>query len=390
MSRWARGFVAAAAGWLVVWQAAAVLGAGRPAGVVLGLYGFVLHTLFGKAYSLVPSYFDRPLAFPRAPAVHLPLAVFGVATLALDAALEVPAAVGTAGTVAWAGGVAVFLGTVLVTVRDNLTGGNTATGEHNAERRPVDRAANAVVPIALAYLAVGTYALLASASSLPVLVDGYDPRVAHLLGTGTATIFVFGIGFRLLPRFLAARPPRALVAVVLPTGVVGPALIAVGLPSGRLLRVGAALETIAVVGFAGAYLALLYRTDRDRLGIYAVGAGAAAGVLTVGLGGWFALSGVDPSLVVAHYRLALVGFLGLTIVGVALQFYPPTVGRFPGAGDRLTIGVLAGLAGGLGLEVLGIVAGRAAVGRAGRLLALGGAVAYAYLLLGLFVQRARE
>lgn len=390
VSRFARGFVAASACWLVVWQVAAVVGVSRRAAITLGLYGFVFHTLFGKAYSLVPSYFDRTLAFPRGPAIQLPLTVAGVTALTVDAVANVPPVVGTAGAVAWAGGVAVFLGTLGWTVRDNLTGRETATGDHNAARRPIDRAANAVIPVALVYLAVGTYGLVAAELPLPVLVDGYGPRTSHLLAAGTAALFVFGVGFRLLPRFLVARPPRTLVAVVLPTGVVGPALLALGVPNGRLLPLGAAVEATAVVGFAVAILSLFRTTDRSRIGFYGVACGAVAGVLAVGFGAWFALAGIDGSLVVAHYRLALLGFLGLTIVGVAFQFYPPGIGRFPGAGDRLAGGVLAALFGGLLGEVTGVATSVDVVALGGRVLALVGALGYAYLLVGLFVQRARE
>ena len=73
VSRWARRYVLVSAGFLVGWQAALVAGVGRRASVTLGLFGFVLHMVFGKAYSLVPAYFDRELAFPRAPAVSLPV-----------------------------------------------------------------------------------------------------------------------------------------------------------------------------------------------------------------------------------------------------------------------------------------------------------------------------
>jgi hypothetical protein len=78
VSRWSRGFVAASALWLVCWQVAPLVGAGQRVGVPLSLYGFALHVVFGKGYSPVPSYFDRELAVPRAPMVHLPLAVAGV------------------------------------------------------------------------------------------------------------------------------------------------------------------------------------------------------------------------------------------------------------------------------------------------------------------------
>jgi len=166
----------------------------------------------------------------------------------------VPRAVGAAGALLWAAGVAVFLGTLGWTVRDNLTGAETGTGEHNADCRPVDRLANAAVPVVGVYLAVGTYVLLAVHLPLPTILDGYPVRLSHLLTAGTAALLVFAVGFRLLPRFLVTHPPRWLVPAVLVAGALGPALIAAGLPGGPLLMAGAALETVAVIGFAGTYL----------------------------------------------------------------------------------------------------------------------------------------
>lgn len=389
VSRWSRGFVAASACWLVIWQAATLAGSPRRTLVTLGLFGFVLHMLFGKAYSLVPSYFDRELAVSRAPSVHLPLAVAGTGCLAVAPLAAVGPVVGTVGALLWAAGVTVFLMTILATIRDNLTGAETGTGDHNADRRPVDRAANAVMPVAFLYLALGSYATLAARLALPMLVDGYPPRVSHLLAAGTAALLVFAIGFRLLPRFLVATPPRSLVYVVLPAGALGPALLAFGLPSGPLLKAGAVVESVAVVGFAAAYGWLFRTTERNRLAFYGILAGALAGLAVISFGSFFAFEGIHPAMVVAHYRLALLGFLGLTIVGVAFQFYPPTVARFPLAGERLAIGILLGLAGGLAVEVAGIVAGFHPAVLGGRVLTFLGAVGYAYLLLGLFVQRAR-
>ncbi|MFB6183536.1 MAG: hypothetical protein ABEI96_03190 [Haloarculaceae archaeon] len=391
VSQWSRRSVLVGATFLLAWQGATLVGFPHRVGVVLGLYGFALHVLFGKAYALVPTYFDRSLAFPRAPAVQLPLTTVGVVGMAVAASGLVPTAgrtvAGAGGATVWAAGVAVFLGTQAWTIRDNLTGAETATGEANADRRPVDRAANAVVPVALAYLLAGTYGTLAAWTALPPLIDGYLPRTSHLLAAGAVALVLFGVGFRLLPRFLTARPPRWLVAVVLPTGAVGPAVLAATLPAGGWFVAGAVLEATAVVGFALAYLALFVRSDRRRVGFYGVLAGAACGVLGVALGLWFALRGLVPSLLHAHFRLNVLGFLGLTTVGVTYQFYPPAVGTFPGASDRGALAVLGLLLGGLGLQVAGLVAGVAGVETLGAVVSTAGALAYVALLAGLFRER---
>ncbi len=386
-SRWARLFVAVGALAFVAWQLAALAGLPRRAGVALGLYGFVFHVLFGKAYSLVPSYFDRQLAVPRAPAVHLPLTALGTVCLALAAVPDTPSLVGTAGATLWTAGVAVFLAALGWTIRDNPTGSETATGGANEHRRPVDRWANRFVPVALAYLAVGTYGTLALWTPLPPLVDGFSPRVTHLLAAGTATLMVLAVGFRLLPRFLVASPPRALVAVALPAGAVAPVVLAATLYGGVWFRVGAALEAVAVSGFAVAFLVLFRRSDRERVGFHGVLAGAVAGLAGVGLGVMFAFDGIDASLVEAHYRLNLAGFLGLTIVGVSYQFYPPGVGSLPGVSDRTALASIAAVAGGLALEAGGLAAGVSSLATGGRVLVLLGASLYAWLVLALFYER---
>jgi hypothetical protein len=389
-SRGARRFVLTSSGFLVLWQVAPLLGPADPrrTGVALGLFGFVLHAVFGKAYALVPSYFDRQLAIPLAPTVQLPLSVVGTLALAAAARFGEPTAVDAVGAVLWALGVAVFLGTLGWTIRDNLTGRETATGAANADRRAVDRAANAFVPVALAYLAVGSYELLAATTALPGLLDGYPPRVSHLLGAGAATMLLFAVGFRLLPRFLVVRPPRALVAVVLPAGALAPALLAVGLPAGTLFRVGAVLEALAVIGFAVAVVTMLGRSDRRRVGFYGLLVGAVAGTLGVLLGLQFAFAGRSVALVTAHFRLNVLGFLGVTIVGVTYQFYPPAVSRLRGVGDRTALAAIVLLGGGLGLEVIGLAVGADTLVTAGQVGTLAGALTHAYVLSGLLAQQA--
>jgi hypothetical protein len=390
VSRWARGFVAASVGWLVCWQVAVLLGVSRRVAVPLALYGFVFHMVFGKAYSLVPSYFDRQLRPARAPTVQLPLSVLGTAGLAAGWVPGVPQVLRQAGAIAWAVGVAVFLGAMLLTLRGNLTGGETGTGEHNADRRPLDRLSNAAVPVVFAYLAAGAYLTVASVTGLPSPLDGYPPRVTHVLAVGAAALLLFAVGFRLLPRFLVSAVPPWLAAPVLVSGAVGPALLAVGLPAGTLLQAGAAFETLAVLGFAAAYGLLFVQSDRDRLGFYGVLAGMGCGVLTVAAGAWFAFVGLHPNVVAAHYRLGLLGFLGLSIVGITYQFYPPSVARFPLAGDRLGAAALAAILAGLLAEAGGVVAEMPFLITGGQALGVVGAAAYAYLVVGLFVQRARQ
>ncbi|MFB6362211.1 MAG: hypothetical protein ABEH59_12940, partial [Halobacteriales archaeon] len=83
------------------------------------------------------------------------------------------------------------------------------------------------------------------------------------------------------------------------------------------------------------------------------------------------------------------GFLGLTIVGVTYQFYPPAVGEFRGASDRTALAVAGLLAASVAVEVVGLLTGAGwliTIGRAGALL---GVLGYGRLLVGL-LRRLRD
>lgn len=376
ISRWARRFVLVAVASLVLAQLAALSGLPHRAEIVLGLYGFVLTVAFGKAYSLVPSYFDRTLAFPHAPSVHLPLHALAIGCLAVAPFAVTPGWLGALGTLAWSGGIAVLVGSIGVTIASNPLGRETGTSAANQERAWLDRLANPFMPVAMLYLLAGSYGLLAGTTPLPQLLDGSPVRLSHLFGAGFALLLLFAVGYRLLPRFLVATPPRALAVVVLPAGAIGPALLAVGYPAGVLFTLGAALEAIAVCGFAVSYGWLFVRTDRDRVGFYGPLLGVVAGLGGVALGVWFATVGFSPALVAAHWRLNVFGLLGLSIAGVLLQFYPPAVAAWPLAGDQLAFATL--LVFGVGVAGLGLDPAFGA-----RLAVIGhGLMALAGLLLG--------
>lgn len=293
----------------------------------------------------------------------------------------------TIGVILWSLGVSVFLGTLLWTIRGHFTGRETATGEANADRRSVDRLANGFVPVAFLYLLVGTYETLALYTGLPLLLDGYLPRMTHLLAAGTAGLLIFALGFRLLPRFMVATPPRPLVALVLPAGALGPAVLAAYLGTARWMQVGALVEALAVIGFAAGTGVLFVRSDRRRVGFFGILAGATNGVIAVAVGLSFAFGRVSPALVYAHLRLNLLGFLGLTIIGIAYQFYPPAVGTLPGASDRAALTSILCVGSGLLIQVIGFIGQLPPVITLGELVALAGVLLYAYLLVAVFRTR---
>lgn len=113
VSQWARRYVLTSILFLLAWQVGVVVGIPRHTEVVLGIYGFVLHMIFGKAYSLVPVYFNRELEFSHAPAVQFPFVVAGTGGLVGMSLQLGPPWLGSVGAILWSLGVGVFLGTLL-------------------------------------------------------------------------------------------------------------------------------------------------------------------------------------------------------------------------------------------------------------------------------------
>lgn len=387
VSKWARRYVLVSAFALVCWQIGVLLDVPQRTELVLGVFGFVLHMIFGKAYALVPSYFDSELAFPWAPKTQFPLVVVGTTSLVVASLGVTPVRLATGGAILWSLGVVVFVGTLLSTIGRSLLNGETGTGEHNAERRPVDRLANTFVPVAFLYLLVGSYETVALSGPLPTVFVGSPAQASHLLAAGTAAMLVFALGFRLLPRFLVVYPPVWAARIVLPTAAAGPIFIAVGINIPRFLLVGAVLEAVAVCLFAIVFVWMLVRSDRQRIGFYGVLGGVTSGVGGVLLGLSFAFHGVSGPLSTLHFRLNVLGFLGLTIIGLAYQFYPPSVGDFPGSTDRTALLSILGIGLGLVFYAAAVVVGFNELTTIGSLLTLVGSVLYAYLIVSAFVTR---
>ncbi len=380
LSRWTRRFLVVAVCALALAGLAILVDAPRRTEVVLGLYGFVLTTAFGKAYTLVPTYFDRSLIAPRAPAVHLPIHVVAVASLA-TAPLLGSDSLALVGAISWALGVAIFVATIAATIATNPLGRETGTSEAKADRAALDRLANPFMLIAVGYLLTGSYEQLAAETALPLLFDGVAVRTTHLLAAGFALLLLLSVGYRLLPRFLVGSLPAVVAAPVLAAGAVGPALLAIGYPAGVDFQIGAALVALAVVGFAGSYAWLFVRTDRDRVGFYGPLLGVCFGLVGVGLGVQFAYVGIDAGLAIAHRRFNVFGLLGLSVLGVIFQFYPPAVSRWPGDGDRLALASIGLVAIGVGVAAAGALVDGWLETVGGGVLTLGGLLAV-YLVVG--------
>lgn len=122
------------------------------------------------------------------------------------------------------------------------------------------------------------------------------------------------------------------------------------------------------------------------MGFYGILAGAISGVVAVVTGLWFAFDQQSPSLVLAHLRLNLLGFLGLTIIGIAYQFYPPAVGTVPGASNRTALISIAGLVSGLFVQVAGLGSNVPLLTTLGQVLTLGSTLLYSFPIIAVFTR----
>ena len=387
VSRWSRRYALVSVFALVCWQLGILLGVPRETEVALGIFGFVLHMIFAKAYALIPSYFDRELAFRQAPRIQFPLVVTGTLGFASVSLGFGPAWLAMGSAALWCLGVGVFVGTLLWTISGGLVEGTTGTGEHNAERKPLDRLANVFVPVALLYLLIGSYEMAALHSSLPSLFNGLSAQASHLLAAGTGALLVFSLGFRLLPRFLGVQPSVRVASLVLPAAAVGPVLIVAGFGNRRLLMIGAVVEAAPMFLFAVVLVRMVARSERRRIGLYGVVGGAASGVAGVLLVVTFAFRGATIPLTALHLRLNVLGFLGLTIVGLTYQFYPPSVGTFAGSSDRTALLSILGICLGLLFHAGGVFGEIQHLSAFGSSLTFIGSIVYAYLVVSAFAAR---
>lgn len=174
---------------------------------------------------------------------------------------------------------------------------------------------------------------------------------------------------------------------MLTAGALGPVIIAVSLPTGELFVVGAALQATAVTGYAVSISLLFVRSNRRRVGLYGVLAGAGAGVLAAVIGLLFAVDGVTAARTSAHARLNLLGLLGLTIVGISYQFYPPGVSSWSPVDDQTAVLALGLLGVGLLTEVSGTLGGLNVVTTLGQVVAAGGAVVHLLIVASVIAER---
>jgi hypothetical protein len=331
---WTRRFLLAGAAGLLAAGLGALAGVGPRTVAVVVVFGFACPTAFGMAYLIVPAVVGDTFGHPRLAGLHFALSVPGAALLLADRAASLATPVAAAGRALWVAGVAVFVGGLLLTVVPALVANPGVVGRTVRSTR----AAVAALPVAVGYLVVGAASLGSAAF----------PRVVHYHAAGFLALLIFAFGARLLVGFYHVAAPRVLSWLVLATGAVGPALLATYLWVDPLFRVGAALEATAVVGYAGMVGSVALRTDRSGPGLRAVVLGALAGALAVVVGLLRAFD-LPGGRVAVHATLVGGGFLPLTVVGYATQFFPLTTGEADWVSERSLAAAVLALAAGVTL-----------------------------------------
>ncbi|QHS17368.1 hypothetical protein GWK26_09555 [haloarchaeon 3A1-DGR] len=381
LRRWTRRFVLASAGSFVAFQALALSDVEPTTAVLVGVLGFVCPMVFGMGYLLFPSFVGETLIDRRFADVHFGLTYAGLGLIAggrLWGRPDGPAAL--AGVGLWSLGAVVFLAAISATVVIAIRGSPESARRALAGGDRSARVATATLPVAVAFLLLGSGALVAGPLS----------RAVHLLAIGFGALPVYAVGIRLLPGFFRVAVPAPLAAVVLPAGVVAPALLGAARWVAPWFGLGAAAAVIAMVGYLAIVAVVIGRADRRRVGAFGVLLGAVAGVAavlaaaTVAFGAPFGIGG--GTALAVHRALVLGGFFPLTIVGYAFLFFPVASGRVPGASTRTARATVALLAAGAGCQAIGLLLVAVPIRHLGGVLSILGGFGYAFLLGARFLQ----
>lgn len=173
---------------------------------------------------------------------------------------------------------------------------------------------------------------VASAVALPLASAGLLSRASaiHLVLVGFVIVTIMSVVPHILPRFTRVRTPVALLWLVAPLALAGPALMALGLDRWRaLLPVGAVVEGLAFATFGAMVVSMLARSPLRR----ASQLGYAAAPLAIAVGGLialaFAVRGALAGQLATHGLLNVYGFVGLVVVAASTDLYGPALG--PGA-----------------------------------------------------------
>lgn len=370
---------------MVLLQTSRLFGATVYTRAIIGLFGAVLPMIFGMAYLLLPSYAGQTLATPSAPGFHFVFAYVGAAILVVDTAVGVVDWILAVGVGLWCLSVLLFVGSLAYTVLPAIAADPTVISRTDGRPQRSTRLATALIPVAIGYLLVGTLALASTTTVLPAVVGYGLPTVVHYYGTGLATLLIFALGVRLLTGFFHVTPPRYVSWSVLVSGGLSPALLASNLWQSPWFEIGASLLVVAMAGYGVLVGFVVFHTTRYRTGLVGIGLGAVCGI-----GGVFAailglVGRLDVFPIHLHTTLVLDGFLLLTIIGYAYQFFPVTTGQFRGASRRTALATMLVLTVGVGIDILGSILSIAPLQSVGAGFGFVATSGYAYLLVRRFL-----
>lgn len=276
LRRWTQRFTIASVGSFVVFLLAVLWEIDRQTAVLIGVFGFVCPMIFGMAYLLFPSYAGRTLVDRRLAGVHFVTAYIGVGLLVLARTVEGASALFRIGVLFWTFGVVVFVGALLVTVASLPLADPLKTLREAATPQRSPRLATAAIPIAIAYLLVGTIGLITTVE--PIRIGSVTlSQVIHYYVIGFGALLVYALGARLLFGFFHVSLPRPIVGTVLVAGSLAPGLLGTSLWIDPWFQIGAALAAVAMLGYLGLVAFVARRTGRVRVGLSGIVLGAIAG-----------------------------------------------------------------------------------------------------------------
>lgn len=205
--------------------------------------------------------------------------------------------------------------------------------------------------------------------------------VVHFYATGFVALLNFALGIRLLTGFFHVTPPKSLSWLVLFCGSIAPGILAFNFYQPPWFTIGASLEFIAITGYATLVAIVAHQTDRHRVGLYGIGLGALGGFISVGFALVNVLRVTDAPIITAHVVVVLDGFLLLTIIGYAYQFFPATSSQFWGATERTGLTTILVLEAGTAIKAFSVFGGVYWLHLSGLVLALIGTTGYSYLMI---------
>ena len=176
---WTRYFISASALGMVLLSIGHLRGMSTTVHALVGLLLVVLPMIFGMGYLLLPSFAGTTLATPRLPDVHLLLAYLGGGLVVGETALAGGGMVRSVGAALWISGVVLFLGSLLYTMLPAAREDPLVLVRGTSTPKRSTMAATTALPVGLAYLLVGSLALVVAA--VPTATSGIRLQmVVHL------------------------------------------------------------------------------------------------------------------------------------------------------------------------------------------------------------------